>query len=248
MFVPIIMALATVGLWVVCCLCMIWLVSAAPFVANGDVFTSIVDFRDLSLARFYYFVFATLWSNALLQGITTFVIASACCMWYYSHGPANDLHLPVLRSFGRSIRYHLGSLAFGSLLLAIVQFIQFVFEIIKKQVDNSGAGNNKLVEYTMNCTRCCLACLERIVQFINKNAYILIALKGDNFCASAKEGFEIAWSNPLRFAVVNGIGAVIMFIGKLLISCGTTGAVYAFITYTSYAKILSPLLYLVVNM
>jgi hypothetical protein len=100
----------------------------------------------------------------------------------------------------------------------------------------------------MNCTRCCLACLERIVQFINKNAYILIALKGDNFCASAKEGFEIAWSNPLRFAVVNGIGAVIMFIGKLLISCGTTGAVYAFITYTSYAKILSPLLYLVVNM
>jgi hypothetical protein len=46
---------------------------------------------------------------------------------------------------------------------------------------------------------------------------------------------------------VNGIGAVIMFIGKLLIACGTTGAVYAFITYTSYAKVLSPLLYLLVN-
>jgi hypothetical protein len=106
---------------------MIWLVSAAPFVANGDVFTSIIDFRDLSLVRFYYFVFGTLWCNALLQAVTTFVIASACCMWYYSHGPANDLHLPVLRSFGRSIRYHLGSLAFGSLLLAIVQFIQFAF-------------------------------------------------------------------------------------------------------------------------
>lgn len=43
---------------------------------------------------------------------------------------------------------------------------------------------------------------------------------------------------------MNGIGAVIMFIGKLLIACGTTGAVYAFITYTSYAKVLSPLLYL----
>ena len=127
MFVPIIMALATVALWVVCCVCMIWLVSAAPFVSNGDIFTSIVDFRDLSLVRFYYFVFGTLWCNALLQAITTFIIASTCCMWYYSHGPANDLHLPVLRSFGRSLRYHLGSLAFGSLILAIVQFIQFAF-------------------------------------------------------------------------------------------------------------------------
>jgi solute carrier family 44 protein 1 (choline transporter-like protein)/choline transporter-like protein 2/4/5 len=95
MFVPIIMALATVALWVVCCLCMIWLVSAAPFVSNGDIFTSIVDFRDLSLIRFYYFVFGTLWCNALLQAVTTFVIASACCMWYYSHGPSGDLHLPV---------------------------------------------------------------------------------------------------------------------------------------------------------
>lgn len=145
MFVPIIMAIATVALWVVCCLCMIWLVSAAPFIANGDIFTSIQDFRDLSLVRFYYFVFATLWSNALLQGITTFVIASSCCMWYYSHGPGHDLHLPVLRSFWRSVRYHLGSLAFGSFLLAVVQFIQFVFEIIKKQVENSGAGNNRIV-------------------------------------------------------------------------------------------------------
>lgn len=159
MFVPIIMALATVALWVICCLCMIWLVSAAPFVYNGDIFTSIIDFRDLSLVRFYYFVFGTLWCNALLQAITTFVVASACCMWYYSHGPAHDLHLPVLRSFGRSIRYHLGSLAFGSLLLAIVQFIQFAFEIIKKQIESSGGGNNKIVEYTTNCIRCCLACL-----------------------------------------------------------------------------------------
>jgi hypothetical protein len=50
----------------------------------------------------------------------------------------------------------------------------------------------------------------------------------------------------MRFAVVNGIGSVIMFIGKLLIACGTTACVYAFITYTSYAKVLSPLLYLVV--
>lgn len=51
----------------------------------------------------------------------------------------------------------------------------------------------------------------------------------------------------MRFAVVSGIGEVIMFIGKLLIACATTASVYAFITYTTYAKVLSPLLFLIVN-
>ena len=128
------MALVTVALWVVCGTCMIWLVSSAPFIANGDIFTSLRSFSDTSLIRFYYFVFATLWCNAFVQAVTTFVIASACCMWYYSHGPGGDLHIPVIRSFGRVFRYHSGSIALGSILVAIIQFLEFILEIIKKQV------------------------------------------------------------------------------------------------------------------
>lgn len=75
---------------------------------------------------FYYFVFGTLWVNALLQAIAIFVIASACAMWYYSHGPDATLDSPISGGFWMAFRYHFGSLAFGSLILAIVQFIQFI--------------------------------------------------------------------------------------------------------------------------
>lgn len=231
MFVPIIMAIVTVGLWAVCIFVMVYLVSAANFVANGDIFTSIVDYTQPNLARFYYFVFGTLWSNALVQSLTTFIIASACCMWYFSHGPGGELHTPVLRSYGRAFRYHFGSLAFGSLLVAIVQFLQLMVEAFKKQAENTGADKNKVMEYIINCLRCCLACVERIVQFINKNAYIQIALTGKNFCMAAKDGFELVWSNPLRYAIVGGIGSIIMFLGKLMIAFGTTLAMYAYLTY-----------------
>jgi hypothetical protein len=121
--VPVIMALITMALWVICIVCMIYLVAAAKFIANGDIFTSIENYGDLALARFYYFIFGTLWCNAVIQAITIFVVSSACCMWYFSHGPGQELHLPVLRSFGRALFYHFGSLAFGSILLAIVQFL-----------------------------------------------------------------------------------------------------------------------------
>jgi hypothetical protein len=45
---------------------------------------------------------------------------STSCIWYFSHGEEGQKHAPVSTSIYRAFRYHLGSLAFGSLLLAIV--------------------------------------------------------------------------------------------------------------------------------
>ena len=53
----------------------------------------------------------------------------------------------------------MGSLAFGSLILAIVQFLQLMVEAFKKQAEANGAANNKCFEYVINCMRCCLACV-----------------------------------------------------------------------------------------
>ena len=33
--------------------------------------------------------------------------------------------------------------------------------------------------------RCCLWVAEKIVKFINKNAYIMVAIKGQGYCTSA---------------------------------------------------------------
>lgn len=74
--------------WAAGIVVMIYLASAATFTyVAGDIFTSIKTYSDENLIKLYYFVFGTLWTNALLQAMGIFVIASACCMWYYSHGP-----------------------------------------------------------------------------------------------------------------------------------------------------------------
>ena len=41
--------------------------------------------------------------------------------------------MPLLGALGKTIRYHLGSIALGSLLVALVQFVRFVFEYIDSQ-------------------------------------------------------------------------------------------------------------------
>jgi solute carrier family 44 (choline transporter-like protein), member 2/4/5 len=249
--VPIFQTVVNLGMWAVCLVALLYLISAASFTyTSGDVFTSISNLADTALIQFYVFLFGTLWCNAFIQAMGVFVVASACCIWYYSHGPnQNETSYPIFRSYKMVFRYHFGSLAFGSLILAIVQFLQLVVEAVKKQAESSGAANNKCFEYVINCLRCCLQCVERVVEFINKTAYIQIALRGKNFCSAAKDGFEIVWANPLRYMVVSGVGWIIMFLGKLMIAASTTVGFYILITYVSSIQenVLEPIYLLIVT-
>lgn len=81
-----------------------------------------------------------------------------------------------------------------------------------------------------------MACVECIVKFINTQAYIQIALRGKNFCYAAKDGFMLVWSNPMRYAIVGGIGTIIMFLGKLLIATLTALIFYLVVTYISSVR------------
>ncbi len=39
--------------------------------------------------------------------------------------------------------------------------------------------------------RCCVWCLENILQFINRNAYIIVGVKGTGYCASAARAMSL---------------------------------------------------------
>ena len=64
-----------------------------------------------------------------------------------------------------------GSIAFGSFLIALVQFIRIIFEYYKRQLEKAGK-ENKVVKILLCLTSYLLDCLERFIKFISKNAYI----------------------------------------------------------------------------
>merc|ERR1711998_535754 len=66
--------------------------------------------------------------------------------------------------------------------------------------------------------RCILKCLDMCIKFINKNAYIQVALHNRSFCTGAKESFYLMARNAARFNAVGWTGAILLFIGKLLIT------------------------------
>ena len=98
--VPIFQTIFQAGLWGACLVAMVFLVSGTEMTSIAtDYFTSIKNYQDPFMIRFYVFVFGTLWCSAFIGSMTIFIIASASCMWYFSHGPGQELNNPISRSY-----------------------------------------------------------------------------------------------------------------------------------------------------
>jgi hypothetical protein len=78
--------------------------------------------------------------------------------------------MPVLCSLGRTFRYHLGSLALGALVLAVIQTVRVVLMYIQSTLKRH--KENKVAQMILTCLQCCCACIESIMRYLNKNAYI----------------------------------------------------------------------------
>ncbi len=68
-------------------------------------------------------------------------------------------------------RYHLGSVALGSFVVALIQFVRFVLEYLEKKskIAQAKAGvAGAFVKYLMCCVNCCMWYLEKVVKFINR--------------------------------------------------------------------------------
>lgn len=122
-----------------------------------------------------------------------------------------------------SFRYHLGSLAFGSFIIALVQFIRYTLMYLERQ---AAAAKNRIVVIALKIVQCCLWCFEKCLKFLNKNAYIQIALVGKGFCTSAKAAFFLIFRNMARFGAVAMLGSIIYCIGILFITIGSSAAGY----------------------
>ncbi|XP_028831315.1 choline transporter-like protein 5-A isoform X2 [Denticeps clupeoides] len=149
-------------------------------------------------------------------------LAGAFATYYWAQKKPADIPIcPVFSSFARALRYHVGSLAFGSLILAVVQVVRIVLEYLDQKLKGA---QNAAARFLLCCLKCCFWCLERFIRFINRNAYIMIAIYGTNFCTSAREAFYLLMRNIVRVAVLDKVTDFLLFLGKVLIA-GSVGVI-----------------------
>ncbi|XP_042362815.1 choline transporter-like protein 4 isoform X2 [Plectropomus leopardus] len=165
-----------------------------------------------------YNVVAFLWCVNFVLALGQCTLAGAFASYYWAFTKPGDIPtFPLSASFIRTLRYHVGSLAFGALILTLVQLVRIILEYIDHK---TRAAQNPCARFVLCCMKCCLWCLEKFIKFLNRNAYIMIAIYGKNFCVSAKNAFMLLMRNVIRVVVLDKVTDLLLFFGKLLVVAG----------------------------
>ncbi|KAJ8976875.1 hypothetical protein NQ317_001199 [Molorchus minor] len=170
----------------------------------------------MKLTRWYN-LFSMFWSSQFIIGCQHMVIAGAVSKWYFTRDK-KKLNSPVVNSAYNLARYHLGSVALGSFLIAIVQFARVLLKLLEKSLKGR---KGKCAECTFKCCQCCLYCFEKILKYLSRNAYIEVAIHGYSFCRAGKQAFKLLTSNVLRVAAINSVGDFVLFLGKVTVVAAT---------------------------
>lgn len=202
--------------------------------------------RHIALALLYH-IFGCFWTTQFVIACSLTTIAGAVASYYWAQGRASAMPLfPVLSSGKRVLRYSLGSMALGSLVVAIIETIRFILEAIRNKLRAlEAAPGGCIITIFWCCGQCCLGCVEWTIKFINRNAYIVIAITGKGFCGAAVRATSLIVNNILRIGTVNVIGNVVVFLGKVGVSLAS--ALFAFFMLetsrykSGHSKVSSPL-------
>ncbi|XP_038057483.1 choline transporter-like protein 1 isoform X2 [Patiria miniata] len=177
--------------------------------------TGFVTYKSNELGPYmwWYHLFGLLWGSQFLVACQQCAIAGAVAAWFFARDKSR-LNWPILKSIQRIIRYHLGSLAFGSFIIALVMLARIILGYIQNRLKHS---QSDIVAYILKCLQCCLWLFEKVLRFINRNAYIEIAIYGYSFCKAARKAFTLIVSNALRVAAINSVGDFVLLLGKAVV-------------------------------
>ena len=184
--------------------------SGAAGIANVDSSATMVQ-----TIVYLYLAFSFLWTINLVINVSWTAMSGSVCHWFFFRG--NDQYktkIPLLRSLGRVLFYHLGSIAFGSFIVAAIQLVRIILMLIDKYTKDL-QKKNPLFLVIIKCTQCCLWCLEKTIKYITGYAYIYVALQGSSFCGACFSTFSLLFANPAQMAI-NGLVRVILYYVQVL--------------------------------
>jgi len=180
----------------------------------------------ITLIMYVYLLFGLLWTIASFSNISWTAMSGNVSHWYFFRGDDEDAkaaktRVPLLRSLGRVVRYHLGSIFFGAFIISVIQLIRIILYAIdrytKKQQDA-----NFLLKLAIKCTQCCMWCFEKTIKFITNYCYIYVAMQGASFCKACFLTFSLIVNNPAQLSINTFVRTILSWIQLLglPIACG----------------------------
>lgn len=188
------------------------------------------------------------WIVSYINTYYRFVLIAAASIWYFDR-KGERFSSPISTGFSWGRNLHFGTLAIGSLILAILWPFQLLVSFASRMVNSGGGGN-----MCLTILQIIVGLFEKIFMFMNKHAYVETVLNSTGFFWSSFKAMSIISQNAIRFGALAGIVGLAMIFGDLLIAAAVTivchfllqhtnfGGMYTFETHYPLLVILSSLI------
>ncbi|XP_046396983.1 choline transporter-like protein 1 isoform X2 [Ischnura elegans] len=217
----------TVWLWLYVAL---WVESAGTLTKVSSSSYRFLKDNTMKFTRWYNLM-GFFWISQFIFGCQNMVIAGATTTWFFNANK-DQLNSPIKEGIWRLIRYHLGSVALGSLLVAIVMLARVMAWLLRYWKKKCGLTEerNEVGSLSTNWTKiaafqcCCCSigsCFQNIVLFLSRNAYIQIAIRGCSFCEGGRQAVKVLSANSLRLMAINSVGDWVLSLAKIIVVIGT---------------------------
>jgi len=198
--------------------------SGTPTYNSNTTFVEIYDSVLLKAFYAYHFV-GLIWVSQFILACQELVIGSVVAQYYFAEDKST-ISYPITSAVGITIKHHLGSIALGSFIITLVKIPRYILLWFQNQMKGK---EDECTKCCMRTCSCCLWCLEKCLKFLNRNAYVTIAITGKPFCSAARSAFATLVLNAGRVAAINSIGDFVLFLGKLsVVAIVATAGVFWF--------------------
>jgi len=174
-------------------------------------------FQDASLyVVCVWEIFTFYWVAETIRNVTHVTVAGSHASWYFQSDNFRVSN-PTLASFRRAATYSFGSICFGSLIVAILQTLRRLCQMMRFQ--NS---RNAILIILSIVARVLLVVIEALVRFFNKYIFVLVAISGQSYITCAKKTLEVFGENGFEMVMQNNI--VVAMIGATSLLSAFAGA------------------------
>lgn len=211
---PVTTSFLTFFIYATCIIISLLLFSTAPgklirkTTPDGTKISTLVTENTQTIhCLWWYLVVGTIWLTEFTYACHRYIMARTIILWYQNRT------VPCCSAFGNMIRFHVGSLAFGSFLIATFRMPRSILLWINTKLKSWGKCGKPLF-----CLISVLNCLERPIKHLHESAYTIIALKEQDFCHSARIGMSLLLENASDVAQIYCRSTAVICITKALVA------------------------------
>lgn len=167
----------------------------------------------------YYVLFSVFWISEWILAVSYMIIAgTAIRIWNRNLNPKSE-QCGLIKTVGQILFYHVGSAAFGSFLITLIQIPRAILLFIQSRTKNT---DNRYLKYIYCCIQCLLACFEKCLRSLTKTAYVFVVADYNSFLTAASRAVNLLLKNVLQAASLEGLTWLTTMLAQLFVAFAST--------------------------